>query len=118
MTNQNLATSHASRILHVVQNGLQPAGIEPHVTRSWYRCLREYRIEPSAPRESSVLNSQSLKELQQRMGELLPVARAEMESLYEQIAGSGFAVILSDTQGVVLTTIWRPVSRVPWRSEM
>src|SRR6202789_1836886 len=108
MTNLNLATSHASRILHVVQNGLQPAGIEPHVMRSWYRCLREYRIEPSAPRQNSVLNSQSLKELQQRMGELLPVARAEMESLYEQIAGSGFAVILSDTQGVVLTTITDP----------
>jgi transcriptional regulator of acetoin/glycerol metabolism len=104
----NLATSHASRILHVVQNGLQPAGIEPHVTRSWYRCLREYQIEPSAPRQSNVLNSQALKELQQRMGELLPVARAEMESLYEQIAGSGFAVILSDTQGVVLTTITDP----------
>jgi sigma-54 dependent transcriptional regulator, acetoin dehydrogenase operon transcriptional activator AcoR len=108
MTNMNLATSHASRILHVVQNGLQPAGIEPHVTRSWYRCLREYHIEPSAPRQNTVLNSQSLKELQQRMGELLPVARAEMESLYEQIAGSGFAVILSDTQGVVLTTITDP----------
>ncbi len=108
MTNLNLATSHASRILHVVQNGLQPAGIEPHVTRSWYRCLREYRIEPSAPRQNAVLNSQSLRELQQRMGELLPVARAEMESLYEQIAGSGFAVILSDTQGVVLTTITDP----------
>jgi len=108
MTNLNLATSHASRIIHVVQNGLQPAGIEPHVTRSWYRCLREYRIEPSAPRQSTVLSSQSLKEVQQRMGELLPVARAEMESLYEQIAGSGFAVILSDTQGVVLTTITDP----------
>jgi sigma-54 dependent transcriptional regulator, acetoin dehydrogenase operon transcriptional activator AcoR len=108
MTNLNLATSHASRILHVVQNGLQPAGIEPHVTRSWYRCLREYRIEPSAPRQNAVLSSQSLKELQQQMGELLPVARAEMESLYEQIAGSGFAVILSDTQGAVLTTITDP----------
>ena len=115
MTNQNLATSHASRILHVVQNGLQPAGIEPHVTRSWYRCLREYRIEPSAPRDSSVLNSQSLRELQQRMGELLPVARAEMESLYEQIAGSGFAVILSDTQGVVLTTITDPALQREFR---
>src|SRR5580698_10565829 len=108
MTNLSLATSHASRILHVVQNGLQPAGIEPHVTRSWYRCLREYRIEPSAPRQNTVLSSQSLKELQQQMGELLPVARAEMESLYEQIAGSGFAVILSDTQGAVLTTITDP----------
>ena len=115
MTNLNLATSHASRILHVVQNGLQPAGIEPHVTRSWYRCLREYRIEPSAPRQNSVLNSQSLKELQQRMGELLPVARAEMESLYEQIAGSGFAVILSDTQGVVLTTITDPALQREFR---
>jgi transcriptional regulator of acetoin/glycerol metabolism len=115
MTNQNLATSHASRILHVVQSGLQPAGIEPHVTRSWYRCLREYRIEPSAPRQNTVLNSQSIKELQQRMGELLPVARAEMESLYEQIAGSGFAVILSDTQGVVLTTITDPALQREFR---
>ncbi len=115
MTTMNLATSHASRILHVVQNGLQPAGIEPHVTRSWYRCLREYGIEPSAPRQSTVLSSQSLKELQQGMGELLPVARAEMESLYEQIAGSGFAVILSDTQGVVLTTITDPTLQPEFR---
>src|ERR1700704_3784213 len=88
---------------------------EPHVTRSWYRCLREYRIEPSAPRQNAVLNSQSLKELQQRMGELLPVARAEMESLYEQIAGSGFAVILSDTQGAVLTTISDPTLQREFR---
>src|ERR1700735_3593447 len=115
MTNLNLATSHASRILHVVQNGLQPAGIEPHVTRSWYRCLREYRTEPSAPRQNTVLNSHALKELQQRMGELLPVARAEMESLYEQIAGSGFAVILSDTQGAVLTTITDPALQREFR---
>jgi sigma-54 dependent transcriptional regulator, acetoin dehydrogenase operon transcriptional activator AcoR len=115
MSNMNLATSHASRILHVVQNGLQPAGIEPHVTRSWYRCLREYHIEPSAPRQNTVLSSQSLRELQQRMGELLPVARAEMESLYEQIAGSGFAVILSDTQGVVLTTITDPTLQREFR---
>src|ERR1700674_1679923 len=115
MTNLNLATSHASRILHIVQNGLQPAGIEPHVTRSWYRCLREYGIEPSAPRQNAVLNTQSLKELQQRMGGLLPVARAEMESLYEQIAGSGFAVILTDTQGVVLTTITDPALQREFR---
>jgi sigma-54 dependent transcriptional regulator, acetoin dehydrogenase operon transcriptional activator AcoR len=108
MSNESLATSHAARILSVVQNGFQPAGIEPHVTRSWQRCVREYGIEPSAPRQIAVLNPISLKELQQRMGELLPVARAEMESLYEQIAGSGFAVILSDTQGAVLSTITDP----------
>ncbi len=111
----NLATRHASRVLHVVQNGLQPAGIEPHVTRSWYRCLQEYHIEPAAPRQASVLSASALRESQQRMGELLPVARAEMESLYEQIAGSGFAVILSDIQGMVLTTISDPTLQREFR---
>jgi transcriptional regulator of acetoin/glycerol metabolism len=115
MPNDNIATSHASRILHVVQGGFQPAGIEPHVTRSWHRCLREYGIEPSAPRQIAVLNPGSLKETQQRMGELLPIARAEMESLYEQIAGSGFAVILSDTQGAVLSTISDPALQREFR---
>jgi sigma-54 dependent transcriptional regulator, acetoin dehydrogenase operon transcriptional activator AcoR len=104
----SLVTSHASRIIHVVESGLQPAGIEPLVTRSWHRCLREYGIEPSAPRQNTILNPQSVKELQERLGELLPVARAEMESLYEQIAGSGFAVILADRQGAVLSTITDP----------
>ena len=111
----SLATSHASRIIQVVESGLQPAGIEPLVTRSWHRCLREYGIEPSSPRQISVLNPQSVKELQERMGELLPVARAEMESLYEQIAGSGFAVILADTQGAVLSTITDPALQREFR---
>jgi transcriptional regulator of acetoin/glycerol metabolism len=108
LTDLNLVTSHASQIVDFVRRGLQPPGIEPHVTRSWHRCLTEYGIEPSAPRKNAILDPQSVRELQQRMGELLPVARAEMESLYEQIAGSGFAVILSDTQGVILSTITDP----------
>src|SRR5271156_3385093 len=108
-------TSHASRIIQVVESGLQPAGIEPLVTRSWHRCLREYGIEPSAPRQISVLNPQSVKQLQESLGQLLPVARAEMESLYEQIAGSGFAVILADTQGAVLSTITDPALQREFR---
>jgi sigma-54 dependent transcriptional regulator, acetoin dehydrogenase operon transcriptional activator AcoR len=115
LSSLNLASSHASRIFHVVQSGLQPAGIEPHVTRSWHRCLREYGIEPSAGRQNAVLAPQTVKELQQRMGELMRAARAEMESLYEQIAGSGFAVILTDTQGAVLSTITDPTLQREFR---
>jgi sigma-54 dependent transcriptional regulator, acetoin dehydrogenase operon transcriptional activator AcoR len=115
LKNESLVTSHASRIIQVVESGLQPAGIEPMVTRSWHRCLREYGIEPSAPRQISVLNPQSVKQLQERLGHLLPVARAEMESLYEQIAGSGFAVILADTQGAVLSTITDPALQREFR---
>jgi sigma-54 dependent transcriptional regulator, acetoin dehydrogenase operon transcriptional activator AcoR len=115
LSTKNLETSHASRVIHVVRGGLQAVGIEAHIARSWHRCLREYGIEPAAPRENAVLSPQSVSELQERMGELLPVARAEMESLYEQIAGSGFAVILSDTQGAVLSTITDPALQREFR---
>jgi transcriptional regulator of acetoin/glycerol metabolism len=108
LTNTNLAKDHASRIFQFGRDGLLPPGIEPHVTRSWHRCLTEYGIEPSAPRNSAILDQHSVKELAQQMGQLLTVARAEMEGLYEQIAGSGFAVILSDAQGVMLSTITDP----------
>src|SRR5450432_3490387 len=113
--NMHPATSHASRIFNVVKGGLKLAGIEPHVTRSWHRCVTEYGIEPSTARQNAVLDPQSVKELQQRMGELLRVARSEMESLYEQIAGSGFAVILSDTQGAVMSTITDPTLQREFR---
>ena len=115
MTDTHLATSHASRIVGVVENGVIPAGIEPHVRRSWQRCLREYHMEPEAPRQTAIHNPQFVRELQQRMGGLLHVARAEMESLYEQIAGSSFAVILSDNQGTVLSTITDPTLQREFR---
>jgi transcriptional regulator of acetoin/glycerol metabolism len=115
VTQSVLASTHASRIIHTVQSGLKPAGIEPHVTRSWHRCIKEYGIEPQAPRRIAVLDPVAVKEVQQRMGELLRVARAEMENLYEQISGSGFAVLLADTQGTLLSTITDPALQREFR---
>ena len=115
MTYSVLASSHASRIIHTVQSGLKPAGIEPHVTRSWHRCIKEYGLEPQGRRQIAVRDPVAVRELQQRMGELLRVARAEMESLYEQISGSGFAVILADAQGTLLNTITDPTLQREFR---
>jgi transcriptional regulator of acetoin/glycerol metabolism len=111
----SMLDSHASHILEVVEHGLRPAGLAPHVTRSWGRCLRELGIEPTARRSNVVLSAQSVKESQQNLGPLLAVAQAEMESLYEQIAGSGFAVILADRQGTVLNLITDPTQRREFR---
>jgi transcriptional regulator of acetoin/glycerol metabolism len=108
-------TRHASNVVQVVESRLQPAGLASHVTRSWHRCLKEYGIEPAARRSNVVLNPQAVRESQQELGGLLAVAQAEMESLYEQIAGSGFAVILSDRQGTVLSVITDPSIRREFR---
>jgi len=77
--------------------------------------LKEYGIEPAARRSNVVLDPQAVRESQQQLGGFLPVAQAEMESLYEQIAGSGFAVILSDRHGTVLSVITDPSVRREFR---
>jgi transcriptional regulator of acetoin/glycerol metabolism len=111
----SIITRHASRIAEVVESGLQPAGLASHVTRSWHRCLKEYGIEPTAPRGNAVLDPKAVRDSQHQLGGLMRVAQAEMESLYEQIAGSGFAVILSDRQGTVLNVITDPSMRREFR---
>ncbi|MDR2013982.1 MAG: sigma-54-dependent Fis family transcriptional regulator [Rhodanobacter sp.] len=98
-----------------MQNRLKPADIAPHVARSWYRCIKEYGLEPQSQRQGALLAPVSVRELQQRMGELLRVAHAEMENLYEQISGSGFAVVLADAQGTVLNTIADPTLQREFR---
>jgi len=107
--NSTMQVTHAaSHIDGLLLERLGNVNVAPHVTKSWQRCVDDFGTAPDAVRETPVLNAQAVRERQQQFGELLNVARAEMESLYEQIAGSGYAVILSDTESVILGAITDP----------
>ena len=69
---------------------------------SWRRCLNEFKLDPAREYLPHVLGPSRLKELHSELADLVQIARAEMDSLYEQIAGSGYALLLADTQGVIL----------------
>lgn len=114
MSDSALAVRHASRVIKAVRGELR-ASLAPHVAKSWDRCLTEYGMQPGDARSTVVLEPSQLRERQQRMGELLGVARAEMESLYEQIAGSGYAVILADADATILHTITDPTLKREFR---
>ncbi|TAL84546.1 MAG: sigma-54-dependent Fis family transcriptional regulator [Rhodanobacter sp.] len=98
----------SSQIASLLRARMGTARVAPHVTSSWDRCFNRYSMEPDAKRNTIVLDTHSLGDRQQKLGELLNVARAEMENLYEQIAGSGYAVILSDADAVVLSAVTDP----------
>jgi transcriptional regulator of acetoin/glycerol metabolism len=114
MGDSALAVRHASRVIKSVR-GEHSASLAPHVVRSWNRCLTEYGMEPTGARATHVLDAAHLRERQQRMGDLLGVARAEMESLYDQISGSGYAVILADADATILHTITDPTLKREFR---
>jgi transcriptional regulator of acetoin/glycerol metabolism len=107
--NRTVQITHAaSHVDGLLLERLGSLAVAPHVSKSWQRCIEDFGTAPDAIRATPVLNAQAVRERQQQFGELLHVARAEMESLYEMIAGSGYAVILSDTDSVILGAITDP----------
>ncbi|HVC16205.1 MAG TPA: sigma-54-dependent Fis family transcriptional regulator [Rhodanobacter sp.] len=116
MSNALSARQPPSQIASLLRARMGTIQVAPHVTKSWDRCLNRYSMEPDAKRNTVVLDAESVRGRQQKLGELLHVARAEMENLYEQIAGSGYAVILSDADAVVLSAVTDPNVKREFRS--
>jgi transcriptional regulator of acetoin/glycerol metabolism len=108
MSNALSARQSSSQVTRLLRARMGTSPVAPHVAESWDRCFNRYSMQPDAKRNTVMLDAESVRDRQQRLGELLNVARAEMENLYEQIAGSGYAVILSDADAVVLSAVTDP----------
>ncbi|MFZ5792550.1 MAG: sigma-54-dependent Fis family transcriptional regulator [Pseudomonadota bacterium] len=86
---------------------LPPGMVPPHIAASWQRCLStglNPRERPEALRHSSA----ELRLRRERAGRARSLALAEMQLLYNQIAGTNFMIALGDPEGVVLDTITDP----------
>jgi len=107
------AGPHADRVLRVAghEMAVVAAGVDvtPTVDVSWRRCLNEFKLDPAREYKPTVLDQCRLSELRAEHEDLVQIARAEMDSLYEQIAGSGYALLLADTDGVILCEKVDPV---------
>ncbi|MBS0420394.1 MAG: sigma-54-dependent Fis family transcriptional regulator [Proteobacteria bacterium] len=97
---------HADLVIRVAGCGssaeLIAASLAPTVGSSWRRCLNDFNLDPAGDYQPTVVDQTRIKDLQAEHEELVQIARAEMDSLYEQISGSGYALLLADTSGVIL----------------
>ncbi|MEO5697459.1 MAG: sigma-54-dependent Fis family transcriptional regulator [Burkholderiaceae bacterium] len=92
---------HADHILDVVRSGFHDQANDL-VMRSWSRCLNEYRLHPDRPRRPSVIARVALEERCARHADIIDCARYEMTTLYQQLADNESAVVLTDTDGVII----------------
>ncbi|MBK8509052.1 MAG: sigma-54-dependent Fis family transcriptional regulator [Candidatus Competibacter sp.] len=95
-------TAHAEQIFSVVQGNKPGPSLETSIARSWLRCIEHYGLDPACSHQTQVLELAYLREHQERLEEYLEIARIEAGSLYQHIAGSGFAVIVTDADGVIV----------------
>ncbi|CDG54881.1 sigma-54-dependent Fis family transcriptional regulator [Halomonas sp. ATBC28] len=72
------------------------------IRRSWLRCLNEYQLDPTQPRPARVVPQQILIEHRESVDELLHVARAGVDQLYQQIAQLGYVLLLTDHRGITV----------------
>jgi sigma-54 dependent transcriptional regulator, acetoin dehydrogenase operon transcriptional activator AcoR len=105
-----LVTEHARHVLSVIGSGLSPeaVGVPGRVVRSWTRCVSDYGLDPADPREPERVTPAELAERQARLIDLLTFARPEMAILAQQITQSGYAIVLTDCEGVVLSYFGEP----------
>jgi len=82
--------------------------VESQIARSWQRCFKEHHLDPAGRHEPVLLARTELLERQDRTAHLLEVARLEMANLYQQVAGSGYAILLADADGVIVNYIGDP----------
>ena len=95
---------HVDEVMRTVDGvaGKSLAGTDTRIARSWARCARNYHLAPDHRRAPTVIEAGALRERVQHHEELIGVAAAEMDLLYEQVAGGGYALLLTDASGIIL----------------
>ncbi len=77
-------------------------GKDQLIRASWARCVLEHRLDPARMQEAIILPGAQLREHQDRLEAFLHIARHGLETLYRQVAGLGYCVLLTDARGVTV----------------
>jgi transcriptional regulator of acetoin/glycerol metabolism len=99
---------HRERVLSVVAGEEKECSVPARIYQSWRRCYSKYGLDPTHGREPEIVERHTLREHQERLGTLLPIARVEMANLYQQVAGSGHSILLTDDSGMILNYVGDP----------
>jgi transcriptional regulator of acetoin/glycerol metabolism len=101
--------NHEEFVLSVLEGkNIARPGVDDVTFESWKRCRDELGLEPSATPDPVIIARGDLRERQEKCCHLLEIARPEMTNLYQQLAGSGHAIMLTDREGVLLNYIGDP----------
>ncbi|MCU7931018.1 MAG: sigma-54-dependent Fis family transcriptional regulator [Candidatus Thiodiazotropha sp. (ex Codakia rugifera)] len=106
----NNTRTHCSLVNAAVRgNGNNTSTVNKQIIRSWRRCLHDHILNPEHQPDPIVVDRADLKERQEKYCNLSGIARVEMTNLYQQVAGSGHSILLTDSEGVVVNYVGDPM---------
>ncbi|WP_431859198.1 sigma-54-dependent Fis family transcriptional regulator [Azospirillum sp.] len=100
---ENAKSAHINELVRVAE------GVASYrdtiITESWRRCVADHKLDPTVWREAYILPQERLSQHRDAMDEFLRMARFGLESLYRQVAGMGYALLLTDSKGITVDFI-------------
>jgi len=100
-----IESEHAATVAGFVRGSAelsQQGALSATIATSWRRCLIDYSLDPARSDAPMVLDGNTLKDYCARHEDLIQMASAEIDWLYDHIAMSGCALLLTDASGIVL----------------
>ncbi len=95
------ADAHAAAGVRAARAG-DAASPDSLIRQSWSRCVHQHGLDPTRMQEAVILPAQRVREHQERLDEFLRIARHGLEALYQQVAGMGYCVLLTDARGITV----------------
>lgn len=89
---------HISEIDRVL-NG-EETGRDRLVSDSWRRCVEHYGMDPTRPDPAYIVSETRLREHREQSERLIAIARSGLQTLFRQVAGQNYVLLLADAEGV------------------
>ena len=105
---QAFQREHIATVMQVAASGAEAPAARAHeqvIRDSWLRCVHEHRLDPTRMQEAVILPQGRLREHQDQMEAFIHIARHGLQTLYQQVAGLGYVVLLTDARGVTVDFI-------------
>lgn len=94
------APSHADKVLQATQSS--SAAARSQIAASWHRSVQKHGLTPDEHRAPERLEHSALNQRRAAVEQFLSVAAPRLDALFSLVGLSGFAVLLTDSDGVVL----------------
>ena len=89
---------HISEIDRVL-NG-EETGRDRFVSDSWRRCVESYGMDPTRPDPAYIVSDTQLRQHREQSERLISIARSGLQTLFRQVAGQNYVLLLADAKGV------------------